>query len=135
MSDLNKVIEYTNVKTGCTVGEVRSLCKQAIINGYRAVCVNSGFVRFCYEELKDHPEVKIVATAGFPTGGGSFKAKVFEAIFAAEEGAKEIDFDDEIKKEAARIAAYGIIKEMYEKGMINSYELSYIKNKYKVDIE
>lgn len=42
---------------------------------------------------------------------------------------KEIDFDDEIKKEAARIAAYGIIKEMYEKGMINSYELSYIKNK------
>lgn len=48
---------------------------------------------------------------------------------------KGIDFDDEIKKEAARIAAYGIIKEMYEKGMINSYELSYIKNKYKVDIE
>ena len=48
---------------------------------------------------------------------------------------KEIDFDDEIKKEAAQIAAYGIIKEMYEKEMINSYELSYIKNKYKVDIE
>lgn len=48
---------------------------------------------------------------------------------------KEIDFDDEIKKEAARIAAYAIIKEMYEKAMISSYELSYIKNKYKVDIE
>ncbi len=92
MTDLNKIIEYTNVKSGCTVSDVRSLCKQAIINGYRAVCVNSGFVRICYEELKDHPEVKIVTTAGFPTGGGSFKAKVYEAIFAAEEGAKEIDF-------------------------------------------
>ena len=34
----------------------------------------------------------IVSTAGFPTGGGSFNAKVYEAIKAAEEGAREIDF-------------------------------------------
>ncbi|MBR5229142.1 MAG: deoxyribose-phosphate aldolase [Firmicutes bacterium] len=105
MSDLNKVIEYTNVKSGCTVADVRSLCKQAIINGFRGVCVNSGFVRICYEELKDHPEVKIVTTAGFPTGGGSFKAKVFEAIFAAEEGAKEVDF----------VANIGLLKDRKDK--------------------
>lgn len=105
MSDLNKVIEYTNVKSGCTVGDVRSLCKQAIINGFRGVCVNSGFVRICYEELKDHPEVKIITTAGFPTGGGSFKAKVFEAIFAAEEGAKEVDF----------VANIGLLKDRKDK--------------------
>jgi deoxyribose-phosphate aldolase len=92
MEDLSKVIEYTKVKFATTPGDVRSLCKQAIINKYRAVCVNSGFVRICYEELRKNPEVLIVATAGFPTGAGSNRAKIFEAITAAEEGAREIDF-------------------------------------------
>ncbi|MGN1349428.1 MAG: deoxyribose-phosphate aldolase [Anaerovoracaceae bacterium] len=92
MEDLNKVIEYTSVKFGTTPGDARSLCKQALINGYRAVCVNSGFVKVCYEELKNHPEVLIVSTAGFPTGASSYRAKIYEAICAAEEGAKEIDF-------------------------------------------
>ncbi len=92
MEDLSKVIEYTAVKFGTTTGDVRSLCKQAILNKYRAVCVNSGFIKICYEELRNHPEVLIVSTAGFPTGAGSYKAKIYEAIYAAEEGAKEIDF-------------------------------------------
>lgn len=92
MEELSKVIEYTSVKSTTTVGDVRSLCKQALINKYRAVCVNSGFVRFCQEEFKSNDDVLIVSTAGFPTGGGSFNAKVYEAIKAAEEGAREIDF-------------------------------------------
>ena len=84
MKDLNKVIEYTNVKKGATIGDIRSLCKQAMINDYRAVCVNSGYVRYCLEEFKSNRDIVIVSTAGFPGGGGSFKA--------AEEGAREIDF-------------------------------------------
>ncbi|MCI8285636.1 MAG: deoxyribose-phosphate aldolase [Firmicutes bacterium] len=92
MEELSKVIEYTSVKSTTTAGDVRSLCKQALINKYRAVCVNSGFVRFCQEEFKSNDDVLIVSTAGFPTGGGSFNAKVYEAIKAAEEGAREIDF-------------------------------------------
>ena len=92
MEDLSKVIEYTAVKFGTTTGDVRILCKQAIMNNYRAVCVNSGFVKICYEELRKYPEVLIVSTAGFPTGASSNEAKIFEAIRAAERGAKEIDF-------------------------------------------
>lgn len=92
MEELSKVIEYTNVKGTANTGDIRSLCKQAIINKYRAVCVNSGFVHICYEELRDNPEILIVTTAGFPLGAGSRKAKIYEGIFAAEEGAKEIDF-------------------------------------------
>ncbi len=92
MESLRNIIEYTNVKQGARAGDVRSLCKQAKLNKFRAVCVNSGFIRFCYEELRNNPEIIMVSTAGFPTGGGSLKAKVYEAIFAAEEGAKEIDY-------------------------------------------
>ncbi len=92
MEELSKVIEYTNVKKTATTGDVRSLCRQAMINNYRGVCVNSAFVRFCMEELRNNRDVKIISTAGFPGGGGSFRAKIFEAISAAEEGAKEIDF-------------------------------------------
>lgn len=92
LEELSKVIEFTNVKKTAGVGDIRSLCKQAMINKYRAVCVNSGFIRFCLEEFRSNRDVTIVSTAGFPGGGGSMKAKVYEAIFAAEEGAKEIDF-------------------------------------------
>ena len=73
---------YTNVKKTAGVGDIRSLCKQAMINKYRAVCVNSGFIRFCLEEFRSNRDVTIVSTAGFPGGGGSMKAKVYEAIFA-----------------------------------------------------
>lgn len=92
MENLSKVIEYTGVKIDTKLSDVRSLCKQSIINNYRGVCVNSGYIRTCYEELRDHDDIIMIATAGFPVGGGSLKAKVYEAIFAAEEGAKEIDF-------------------------------------------
>ena len=92
MEEFSKVIEYTSVKKTTTVGDVRSLCKQALINNYRAVCVNSGFVRFCLEEFRSNRDIVIVSTAGFPGGGGSLKSKVYEAIFAAEEGAKEVDY-------------------------------------------
>ena len=105
MEELNKVIEYTNVKATAATGDIRSLCKQAIINKYRAVCVNSGFVHICYEELRNNPEILIVTTAGFPLGAGSRKAKIYEGIFAAEEGAKEIDF----------VMSIGLLKERKDK--------------------
>lgn len=92
MKDLSKVIEYTAVKFGTTTGDVRSLCRQAVLNNYRAVCVNSAFVDTCYEELRKHPEVLIVSTAGFPFGAALNDAKIFEAIKVAERGAKEVDF-------------------------------------------
>lgn len=92
MDEISKVIEYTKTDFGATPGDIRSLCRQAIINNYKAVCVNSGFVKLCYEELRKNPEIMIVSAASFPHGASSLRAKVYEAICAAEEGAKEIDF-------------------------------------------
>ena len=52
MENLSSVIEYTNVKKTATIGDIRSLCKQAMINHYRAVCVFAGGLRSGVEELK-----------------------------------------------------------------------------------
>ncbi len=92
MEDFNKIIEFTNVKPQATVGDIRSLCAQALIHKYRAVCVNSAFVEPCYKELRQHPEVVIVSTAGFPFGAASVRAKIYEAIVAGEQNAGEIDY-------------------------------------------
>ena len=105
MEELSRIIEYTNVKGTASTGDIRRLCKQAVINKYRAVCVNSGFIHICYEELRNNPEILIVTTAGFPLGSGSRKAKIYEGIFAAEEGAKEIDF----------VMSVGLLKERKDK--------------------
>ncbi len=92
MEELNRIIEYTNVKPEAGVGDIKSLCTQAILNKFRAVCVNSAFVQPCFKELKDHGEVIVVSTAGFPFGGASMRAKVYEAIVAGENGAAEVDY-------------------------------------------
>lgn len=92
MADLNQLIDFTSVGQTATLSDIRSLCAQAMIHKYRAVCVNSAFVEPCYKELRQHPEVIISATAGFPFGGASSRAKIYEAIVAGEKNAKEIDF-------------------------------------------
>ncbi|MDD6254572.1 MAG: deoxyribose-phosphate aldolase [Eubacteriales bacterium] len=92
MEDLNRLIEYTNVKFGAGIGDIRSLCTQAVLHKYRAVCVNSAFVEPAYKELREHPEVIIVSTAGFPLGAASVRSKIYEAIVAGENNAKEIDY-------------------------------------------
>ena len=89
MEELSKVIEYTSVKKTTTVGDVRSLCKQALINNYRAVCVNSGSVRFCLEEFRSNRDIVIVSTAGFPGGGGSLKSKVYDCLLYTSDAADD----------------------------------------------
>ena len=92
MDNLNQIIELTNVKPGAGVGDIKSLCTQALLHKFRAVCVNSAFIEPCYKELRQHPEVLIVSTAGFPFGAASMKAKIYEAIVAGEQNASEIDY-------------------------------------------
>ena len=48
---------------------------------------------------------------------------------------KDIKFSKEIKEEAIVLAAYDIIKQMYEEGLIYEDELKYIQNKYSVPVE
>ncbi len=87
---ISKYIEHTLLKPTATEREIINLCREAIENNFYAVCVNS-----CYEalakQLLHDTDVKVCSVIGFPLGGMSTDAKVFEAKKAIEDGADEID--------------------------------------------
>ncbi len=47
----------------------------------------------------------------------------------------EIQFDKEVEEQAIVLAAYNIIKEMYEKNLISMEELIHIRDKYRICVE
>jgi len=112
MTDINNFIEYTNVKRDATIAQIRTLCKTAIINKYPKVCTNSCYTRICKEELRD-TDIMIVTTAGFPNGTASGRVKTYEAIVAAEEGAKEIDY----------VMNIGLLKDRQAKELMNELKM------------
>lgn len=87
---LNKFIDHTLLKPTATPEDIRQLCQEALEYQFYSVCVNSSFVPFCKEFLKES-DVKICSVVGFPLGGSSTKSKIFEAENAISEGASEID--------------------------------------------
>src|SRR5690606_14350906 len=87
---ISKYIEHTLLKPTATEREVINLCQQAIDNDFYSVCVNSCYVALAKQLLED-TNIKICTVIGFPLGGMSTEAKVFEATKAKEDGADEID--------------------------------------------
>ncbi len=85
-----KYIEHTLLKPTTTERDIINLCEEAIENNFYAVCVNSCYVALV-KQLLQGSGIKIVSVVGFPLGGMSTEAKVFEAQKAIEDGADEID--------------------------------------------
>ena len=88
--ELNKYIDHTNLKPTATCEDIFKLCMEAKEYGFASVCVNSYWVRYCSELLKDS-DVAVCTVVGFPLGAMSTKAKTVEAIEAVKDGADEID--------------------------------------------
>ena len=44
---LNRYIDYTNLKPDSTKHDIQQLCKEAFLNDYFSICVNSSNVRYC----------------------------------------------------------------------------------------
>lgn len=87
---ISKYIEHTLLKSTATEREVINLCQQAIDHNFYSVCVNSCYVALA-KQLLDGTDIKVCTVVGFPFGGMSTEAKVFEATKAKEDGADEID--------------------------------------------
>ncbi|NPA12894.1 MAG: deoxyribose-phosphate aldolase [Aquificae bacterium] len=87
---LNKLIDYTNLKPFATYQDIEKLCKEAVENGFYAVCVNPFFVKFAKSLLKG-TDVKVCSVVGFPLGANSVKTKLVEASTCITDGADEID--------------------------------------------
>lgn len=85
-----KCIDHTILKPQATVRDVDNLCREAIECGFHSVCVNSSFVYYCAEKLKN-TDVKVCTVVGFPLGAMSTDGKVAETLAAVQDGADEID--------------------------------------------
>ena len=88
--DINKYIDYTNLKPTATKKEIKKLCDEAIKYGFTSVCVNPCYVELAHNLLKES-NVNICTVVGFPLGMNMTSTKEFEAIAAVELGADEID--------------------------------------------
>jgi deoxyribose-phosphate aldolase len=90
LKNLASYIDHTLLKPETTESQIRQLCSEALENHFFSVCVNTSFVPLCKELLKNS-QVKICAVIGFPLGSMSTAVKAFEAQWAVENGAEEID--------------------------------------------
>lgn len=87
---LNKFIDHTLLKANATISEIETLCKEAVMYDFFSVCVNSAFVPYAKDFLKD-TDINVCSVVGFPLGAMSLKSKVFETEQALADGANEID--------------------------------------------
>ncbi len=89
-SDIARMIDHTLLKPEAAIEDIRQLCEEAKTYHFASVCVNPGYVKFCFERLKN-TDVKVCTVIGFPLGATTTETKRFEAHQAIENGAKELD--------------------------------------------
>lgn len=89
--DLAQYIDHTLLKPTAYRNEIKTLCEEAVQNGFFSVCVNSAMLNFAKEYLRG-TQVKICAVVGFPLGACETLTKAFEAGRCINMGAHEIDF-------------------------------------------
>lgn len=89
-AEMASYIDYTLLKPEATIDAVTKLGAEAIVYGFKAVCVNSGLVAHIAGKLQG-TNVAVCTVVGFPLGAMQTRAKAFEAENAVAEGATEID--------------------------------------------
>jgi deoxyribose-phosphate aldolase len=88
--ELNSYIDHTNLSPTATLKDIQQLCEEARKYIFASVCVHPYYVPLASELLKDS-SVEVCTVIGFPLGMNTTDAKVYEAINAVENGAREID--------------------------------------------
>ena len=90
MQNINQLIDHTILKPEASIDDIRRLCIEAKEYNFYSVCVNSAYVNVAYNFLL-HSDVKVCSVVGFPLGAMIKEAKAYEAKFAVDSGAEEID--------------------------------------------
>ena len=89
-AEMARYIDHTLLKPEATSAGLDKLCEEAVLHGFKAVCVNSGWVLYVAEKLKE-TNIAVCSVISFPLGAMCSPAKAFEARQAVEDGAKELD--------------------------------------------
>ncbi|AWK49595.1 deoxyribose-phosphate aldolase [Clostridium beijerinckii] len=87
---LSKYIDHTLLKPEATKKDILNLIEDAKTYDFASVCINPGWVKLAYEELKSS-NINVCTVIGFPLGATSLESKVYETKAAIEDGADEID--------------------------------------------
>lgn len=109
--DINRFIDYTNLKAMATKEDIKKLCDEAIKYGFASVCVNPCYVELAHD-LLEGTNVNVCTVIGFPLGANKVATKEFEAIAAIEDGADEVDMV--INVGALKDKDYDYVKEEIE---------------------
>ena len=89
-AEVAQMIDHKLLKPEATKEQIKALCEEAKEYGFHSVCVNSSYVPYCAELLKDSG-VAVCTVVGFPLGAMSTKGKAAETEIAVKDGATEID--------------------------------------------
>lgn len=87
---LNGLIDHTILKATATRADIERLCDEAIEHSFASVCVNTCWVPLCAERLANS-EVEVCCVVGFPLGAMATDPKAYEARWAVDNGADEVD--------------------------------------------
>src|SRR5580700_363958 len=83
-------IDHTLLKPVSTIAEISKLCREAVENGFAAVCIPPFLVKHAVNTLNKSP-VKTATVIGFPMGYSSLGSKISEIQEAIKDGADELD--------------------------------------------
>tara|TARA_B110001454_G_scaffold219198_1_gene251584 strand:- start:165213 stop:165878 length:666 start_codon:yes stop_codon:yes gene_type:complete len=90
MENLASYIDHTLLKPESRKADFVKLCEEAKTHHFFSVCVNSHWVPPCSQWLAGSG-VKVCSVVGFPLGANHSSTKAFEADWAIQHGASEID--------------------------------------------
>ena len=89
-AEMAQFIDHTLLKPEAATIAFDKLCEEAVVHGFKAVCVNSGWVAYVVKKLQG-TKIAICSVVGFPLGAMHSLSKAFEARKAVEDGAQELD--------------------------------------------
>lgn len=138
---LNEYIDHTLLSPAASETDIRKLCEEAWIHGFKAVCVAPTYVRYTREMLEFCPiKIEIATVVGFPLGYSTTSTKLREAENALLDGATELDavmniaqfksmaylsVQEELRQLAALAhASHRILKVIIETAYLDQFEIN-----------
>ena len=84
------MIDHALLRQCNTLDQLNKFCDDTVTYGFGALCIFPCDVKYAKKRMGDKGEV--CAVIGYPMGANTTATKVFEAVQAIDDGAKELDF-------------------------------------------
>ncbi|MFR9602731.1 MAG: deoxyribose-phosphate aldolase [Rikenellaceae bacterium] len=86
-----RMVDISAVKSDSATPEIEKIIEGAIKHNFICVFAMPSFTKMVVDRLADYPSIKVGGIVGFPSGGETSSAKVFQAKELIEIGCDEVD--------------------------------------------